>query len=241
LFGVAGVGKTTLARTVTASLGSQVRWVACTESSRGIPLGAMAHLVGVSTSRDPITLMAAARESLIGHGDTVISVDDAQLLDELSATLLHQIAVDRAGYIMAMVRSGEPVPDAITSLWKDGYLRRFELSPFTKQQSIALVESVLGGTLEGLSADVMWESSGGNPNAAVVCGKLSCCRAPCCGKDIRRRPTRSSLGLRPRTSTSSSSSSGAFPAFRSCSGRWGMPQALIRCWRCCADVCNTQA
>ena len=163
LVGAAGVGKTTLARTVTASLRSQVRWVACTETSRSIPLGAVAPLVGVSASRDPVALMAAAREALIDHGDTVIIVDDAQLLDRLSATLLHQIAVDGAGHILAMVRSGEPVHDAVTALWKDGYLRRLELQPFTKPQSIALVESVLRGTLEGLSADVMWESSGGNP------------------------------------------------------------------------------
>jgi DNA-binding NarL/FixJ family response regulator len=161
LFGAAGVGKTTLARTVTASLRSQVRWVACTESSRSIPLGAMAHLVSPSTSRDPIALMAAARESLIDHGDTVISIDDAQLLDQLSATLLHHIAVDRAGHIIATVRTGDPVPDAITSLWKDGYLKRFELLPFTKQQSITLVESVLGGTVEGaLEAGTLTEVNG---------------------------------------------------------------------------------
>jgi len=163
LVGAAGVGKTTLARTVTASLRSQVCWVACTESSRSIPLGALAHLVSPSTSRDPIALMASARESLVDHGETVVGVDDAQLLDQLSATLLHQIAVDRAGRILATIRSGEPVPDAVTALWKDGYLQRLELQPFTKEQSIALVESVLGGTLEGLSADIMWESSGGNP------------------------------------------------------------------------------
>ena len=163
MLGPAGVGKTTLARTVTASLRSPLRWVACTESSRSIPLGAMAHLVSPSTSRDPIALMAAARESLVDHGDTVVGVDDAQLLDQLSATLLHQIAIDRAGRILATIRSGEPVPDAVTALWKDGHLRRLELRPFTKEQSIAVVESVLGGTLEGLSADIMWESSGGNP------------------------------------------------------------------------------
>ena len=93
----------------------------------------------------------------------MLGVDDAHLLDELSATLLHQIAVDHAGRILATVRTGEPVPDAVTSLWKDGYLQRFELKPFNKPQSVALVESVIGGTLEGLSADLMWESSGGNP------------------------------------------------------------------------------
>jgi DNA-binding CsgD family transcriptional regulator len=162
LVGAAGVGKTTLARTVTKSLPSKVHWVACTESSRSIPLGVFAHLVSPSTSRDPIALMASARETLVAQDNTVIAVDDAYLLDHLSATLLHQIAVDRAGRILATVRSGEPVPDAVTALWKDGHLLRFDLEPFTKEQSVALVESVIGGTLEGLSADVMWESSGGN-------------------------------------------------------------------------------
>lgn len=163
LVGAAGVGKTTLARAVTNSLRSEVRWVASTESSKSIPLGVFAHLVGPSTSRDPTALLATARESLVTQENTIVGVDDAHLLDQLSATLLHQIAVDHAGRILATVRTGEPVPDAVTSLWKDGYLRRIELQPFTKQQSIALVESVIGGTLEGLSADLMWESSGGNP------------------------------------------------------------------------------
>ena len=163
LVGAAGVGKTTLARSVTESLRCKVRWVACTESSRSIPLGAFAHQVRPSTSRDPIALIASAREALISQEATVIGVDDAHLLDHLSAVLLHQIALDRAGRILATVRSGEAVPDAVMSLWKDGHLLRVELQPFAKDQSIALVEAVLGGTLEGLSADVMWESSGGNP------------------------------------------------------------------------------
>ncbi|WP_280831707.1 LuxR C-terminal-related transcriptional regulator [Mycolicibacterium frederiksbergense] len=163
LVGAAGVGKTTLARTVTASLRRKVHWAACTESSRSIPLGAFAHWVPPSGSRDPIALIGSARKSLVSDGDTIVGIDDAHLLDQLSATLLHQIAVERSGHVVATVRSGEPVPDAVTSLWKDGYLQRLELSPFTKQQSIALIETVLGGTLEGLSADVMWETSGGNP------------------------------------------------------------------------------
>lgn len=163
LVGPAGVGKTTLARTVVNTVSPQVRWAACTQSSQHIPLGVFAPWLRPSAARDPLTLIVAARESLVSGSNIVVGVDDAHLLDQLSATLLHQIAVDRSGRIVATVRSGEVVPDAVTSLWKDGYLQRIELQPLSKRQSIALVETVLGGTLEELSADVMWESSGGNP------------------------------------------------------------------------------
>ncbi|MET0454700.1 MAG: LuxR C-terminal-related transcriptional regulator [Mycobacterium sp.] len=163
LIGPAGVGKTTLARTVTAAMSTPVQWAACTESSRSIPLGAFAQWVQSSAARDPIALIGSARDSLLAQDDTIVGIDDAHLLDQLSATLLHQIAVEQTGRIVATVRSGEPVPDAVTSLWKDGYLERLDVQPFTKVQCISLIEKVLGGTLEGLSADVMWTSSSGNP------------------------------------------------------------------------------
>ncbi|MFE3292594.1 helix-turn-helix transcriptional regulator, partial [Rhodococcus sp. NPDC059234] len=163
LTGDAGVGKTTLARVATQSVPGEVRWVAGTESARSIPLGVFAHLVGSTTSRDPVAFMSAAREALLGDGEpVVIGVDDAHLLDQLSATFLHQLAIDRAAHIVATVRSGESTPDAVTSLWKDGHLMRLELTPFTREQSVAFIESVLGGPLEGLSAKLMWEASGGN-------------------------------------------------------------------------------
>jgi replication-associated recombination protein RarA len=117
--GAAGVGKTTLARTVTKSLRSQVHWTACTKFSQSISLGIFAPWLRPSGSRDPVALIASARESILTDEDTVIGLDDAHLLDQLSATLVHQIAVDRAGRILATVRSGEPVPDAVTALWKD--------------------------------------------------------------------------------------------------------------------------
>lgn len=162
LIGDAGVGKTTLARLVTQSLSSRVQWVAGTESARSIPLGVFAHLVGAATSRDPVAFLSAARETIIAEGHSVIGVDDAHLLDQLSATLLHQLALDGSVRIVATVRSGETVPDAITSLWKDGYLQRLHLMPFTRDQCVSLIEEALGGRVEGLSADLMWEASGGN-------------------------------------------------------------------------------
>src|ERR1700754_4382418 len=162
LVGDAGVGKTTLARLVTQSLPSRVQWVAGTESARSIPLGVFAHLVGATTSRDPVAFLSAARDAIITEGHSVIGVDDAHLLDQLSATLLHQLALEGSVRIVATVRSGETVPDAITSLWKDGYLQRLHLMPFTRHQCVSLIEEALGGRVEGLSADLMWEASAGN-------------------------------------------------------------------------------
>ncbi|MGW4369687.1 LuxR C-terminal-related transcriptional regulator [Nocardia takedensis] len=162
LTGDAGVGKTTLARQATAAVGGNIRWVAGTESARSIPLGVFAHMVGVYTAHDPVTFMSAAREALLADGHTIIGVDDAHLLDQLSATLLLQLAIDKAAHVVATVRSGVQAPDAVTSLWKDGHLLRIDLSPFSQRQSVDLVESMLGGQLEGFTANLMWESSGGN-------------------------------------------------------------------------------
>jgi DNA-binding CsgD family transcriptional regulator len=162
IIGDAGVGKTTLARLVTQSLPTRVEWVAGTESARSIPLGVFAHFIGGAPSRDPVAFLATARETIIAEGHSVIGVDDAHLLDQLSATLLHQLAIDGSVRIVATVRSGESVPDAITSLWKDGYLRRLHLTAFTKEQCVNLIEQALAGRVEGLSADLMWDASGGN-------------------------------------------------------------------------------
>ncbi|WP_019204020.1 LuxR family transcriptional regulator [Tsukamurella sp. 1534] len=162
LTGDAGVGKTTLARAVVADMNIRVQWVAGTESARSIPLGVFAHLVGPATSSDPVTYLSAARESLLSGGHMVVGVDDAHLLDELSATLLHQLAIDRAVHLIATVRAGESVPDAITNLWKDGHVLRIALEPFTLDQSVQLIEKAVGGRLERLSAGLMWEASGGN-------------------------------------------------------------------------------
>ncbi len=162
--GPAGVGKTTLARAVTATLPSAtVHWVACTESSRDIPLGAFAQWVGDSAADNPAGQIAAARRTLLADGNVVVGVDDAHLLDPLSATLLHNIATDRSARIVATVRNSEQVPEILMSLWKDGYLEWLEMQPFTRQETATLLESVLGGTVEELSADFIWESSEGNP------------------------------------------------------------------------------
>ncbi|MGV1005476.1 MAG: LuxR C-terminal-related transcriptional regulator [Candidatus Nanopelagicales bacterium] len=162
LLGEAGVGKTTVLRSVTATLGSNAHWVVGTESAREVPLGAFAHLLTTPVAADPITMLANALEAVRANKYTIVCVDDLHLLDHLSATLLQQLAVEGTLRIAATARSNEPIPETITGLWKDGYLTRIDIPAFTRPEAVTLIETALGGRLEALTADLIWQASGGN-------------------------------------------------------------------------------
>ena len=72
-----------------------VRWVACTASASHVPLGAFSHLVEVAGVGDSAALVRSARESLLRHPGEglLVCIDDAHHLDNLSATLAHQLAL----------------------------------------------------------------------------------------------------------------------------------------------------
>ncbi len=161
LLGEPGVGKTTLARSVT-SLSTTAHWVGGTESARAIPLGIFAHLLSSPTANDPVAMLTTALESVRRQKYSLVGIDDVHLVDHLSATMVHQLAMEGSVRIVATARTGEPIPDTITALWKDGYLVRLDVIPFTKAEAVGLIEAALGGHLEALSADLMWQASRGN-------------------------------------------------------------------------------
>jgi DNA-binding NarL/FixJ family response regulator len=80
-----------------------------------------------------------------GRAGVIVGVDNAHLLDELSAMLVHQVALRRAATVVLTLRTGETPPDAVTALWKDGHLRRLELQPLSRDETTTLVEATLGG------------------------------------------------------------------------------------------------
>lgn len=167
LAGAPGVGKTRLARAALAAAeqrGATTRWAAATASARGLPLGAFASTLGAVGS-DPTWLLRQAGDALLagaGRGGVVLGVDDAHLLDELSATLVHQLVLRRAVTVVLTLRSGEPAPDAVTGLWKDGHLRRLELGPLSAEQTASLLEGVLAGPVGSAAAHDLWTITRGN-------------------------------------------------------------------------------
>ena len=164
LTGGAGVGKTTLAKEAVRVSGKPFRWVVGTETARNVPLGAFAHLISISSPIEPATVLRTARNELVaGLGGSIIGIDDAHLLDNFSATLVHQLAMGGSTRLVVTIRDSELAPDAITALWKDEWLTRIELSAFTSEQTVELAETVLGGPLEASSADRIFRVSEGNP------------------------------------------------------------------------------
>jgi DNA-binding CsgD family transcriptional regulator len=182
-----GVGKSRLAREAHAAAerdGAPAGWVQATRSAASIPLGAFAGLLPDDVrSDDALDLMRRGAEALHERADRralVLAVDDAQLLDPVSAALVLHLAVTGRAFVLATVRSGEPCPDAIVSLWKDAGARRIELRRLSDEAVAQLVESALSGPLEQGALRWVIERSQGNAlfarelvQGAVAAGTLT--------------------------------------------------------------------
>jgi tetratricopeptide (TPR) repeat protein len=128
LIGSAGVGKTWLARTAADRLASRfdrVDWV--TATAPAVPFSAFSHLIDVPSTGKTAAVLRGARESL-GDGRLLV-VDDAHLLDKLSAALVYQLAVSGAAKLIVTVSPTGPVADEISALWHDDLLTRIDVEP----------------------------------------------------------------------------------------------------------------
>ena len=172
LSGDAGAGKTRLARDALARAGAQgavTRWAVGTAAAADIPLGAVAHLVALPERGplpSPFVLLRHAAERLVadaGGHPLVVGVDDAHLLDPLSATLVQQLALTGAARLVLTVRAGQPVCDTLVSLWKDEIVGRLDVPALSRPHLARLVETVLGGPVESVSLAHLWDVTRGNP------------------------------------------------------------------------------
>jgi DNA-binding CsgD family transcriptional regulator len=93
----------------------------------------------------------------------IVAVDDAHLLDDGSAALVLHLATATSARLVLTVRSGEPCPDAVTALWKDGLAERVELQPLAEAEVADLVERSLGGPLDAAARDRLWALTQGTP------------------------------------------------------------------------------
>jgi energy-coupling factor transporter ATP-binding protein EcfA2 len=130
VIGPAGVGKTTVARMAADRLTSEfgrIDWVTATTPSAAVPFAAFNHLIEVPDTGKTAEVLRRARESL-GDGRLLV-VDDAHLLDRLSAALVYQLAVSGTAKMIVTVAPNGPAAEDISALWTDGLLERIDMQP----------------------------------------------------------------------------------------------------------------
>jgi DNA-binding CsgD family transcriptional regulator len=173
--GVAGVGKTTLAMTgaeLARKRGMSLARTAATHASRGLPFGALASMLPPDPGDDGLgreergdLLRRYARAVVAGAGGRplLVFVDDAHLLDDGSATLLHQLSLNRAATVLATVLTGAAAPDSVVALWKDGPAERIEVGVLDDAAIEELLVTVLGGPVDAASVRQLADRCGGIP------------------------------------------------------------------------------
>jgi DNA-binding CsgD family transcriptional regulator len=176
IYGRAGVGKTRLAdecRQQAVAAGHPTERVAGSRTTALLPLGAVVALLADGLGRpgpdggvDTVALFEQARRALHErhHGRRVVTVaDDVSLLDAASLALLGYLAAQGTMFLVATVRTGEPVPDLITSLWRDSRLERVDLEDLSRTHLDTLLHLALGGPIEAGAEREFWEVTRGNP------------------------------------------------------------------------------
>ncbi|RSM41257.1 LuxR family transcriptional regulator [Amycolatopsis balhimycina DSM 5908] len=171
LTGRAGAGKTRLAKVLLAELaagGARTHWVRAMSSASTIPFGAFAHLLpgGADGTADRAHRLNQVAGHLTRGAEgrrLVLCVDDAHLLDDLSATLVHQLAATASAFVIVIAPHGVSVPDPVFAMWKDRVAERLDVRELTRPQTTELITATLGGRLEDEAEHRLWHLSLGNP------------------------------------------------------------------------------
>ncbi|MEU3275912.1 LuxR family transcriptional regulator AbsR2 [Streptomyces antibioticus] len=140
--GPAGCGRSRLA--AEAVRGTDCVRVSPTPETRTTPFGAFAPVLPES-----VTLHRAVR---LLSGVRLLFVDDAHLLDDASAALLHHLAVQGRTRLLVTVTDGAAAPAAVTRLRTGEALPRLALAPLPDDATDPLLEAAAGGPLDPLTA-----------------------------------------------------------------------------------------
>jgi len=172
LHGPPGVGKSRLAdacRAAASSVGCSTARITASLAAASMPLGALAAIlpVDLDASTSPSSLLERTLVELdqlrSEDGQLVLMVDDAHLLDNSSATLLSQLLDAEVVFLIATIRDGEPLPDAVASWWRDERAERVDLTDLDRNGTEATLTAALGGFVAHDTVARLHRASGGNP------------------------------------------------------------------------------
>ncbi|MEV0642511.1 LuxR C-terminal-related transcriptional regulator [Streptomyces sp. NPDC050619] len=192
--GPAGSGKT---RLVTEAVrGTDCVKAAGTPETQRIPFAAFAHLLPES-----VTLHRAVQ---LLSGTRLLLVDDAHLLDDASAALVHQLAVHGRTRLLVVATDGVPVPSAVSRLWTGELLPRLALEPLPREETAQLLAAGAADGPEPLTVNRLYRLCQGDLRLlrdllGAVRGRGLLTRVPGCDAHAWRGPVPLTATVRERT------------------------------------------
>lgn len=124
-------------------------------------------------------LVLAALRSMGAGRALVVRVDDAHLLDDLSARVLAVLARQEEIQLVATMQTFAAGRSPWFELWKDAVADRVDLAPLTRDEVALWLRGSLGGEVAAEALRQVWEVCAGNPfhmsevvRSAVASGTL---------------------------------------------------------------------
>jgi DNA-binding CsgD family transcriptional regulator len=151
------VGKTRLALHFLATAeraGAATARLTGTRPGSEIPFGAFAHLLpnldaGGSCGIEDLFRRCIDGVLALANGRRlVLMADDAHLLDDASASLLRQMTLTRAAFVVATIGAGERASNAVIGLWKDDDVERLDVTGLGTEHIGDLLVAVLGAPVD---------------------------------------------------------------------------------------------
>ncbi len=172
LRGRAGVGKTRLAAEVAAQLGRRGDWLVvrrqATSTLQQVPLGVFSDLLDDDSDVPPsgAAALGAAYRAIakaLVPDRSVLVIDDAPLLDEMSAVVVQRLVENDHVAIVLTARSGQTLSDGLTALLRSGHIGTVELGVLSAEESRALAVAASGNHLAASQLDDVAHRAAGVP------------------------------------------------------------------------------
>ncbi len=167
LTGPPGIGKTSMLRAIVGHPEVRrrpIRHAAASVTAQRFAFGAFAGLVRFDSRSNDTTMMSQLIDEFRNASTkSIVVVDDAHVLDDQSASLLHHLVVENLATVLTAVRSDSSVPDAVRHLIHDSLAAVVPIPALTDEEIVSFAEGELNGVIDRSTARLIIMSSEGNP------------------------------------------------------------------------------
>ncbi|HET8642940.1 MAG TPA: AAA family ATPase [Pseudonocardiaceae bacterium] len=175
--GEPGVGKTRLLRAAANRLnrsGWDVIWLAGSQAIATVPLAALGPILAQpgALPAGPATTGAASADAFAAgaaailmrtRGARVVMVlDDADLLDPVSAALVEWASNDTEASVALAARAGSSLPQPLARLRQERPDAWVELAGLDRDEVAEVLGTALDGPVAGVTVEYVWQTTGGN-------------------------------------------------------------------------------